>query len=56
MSEKPFASYAYLGGKAEALEVLADGVYALIAEGDPERRRDRGRGPPRVLRARAAAP
>jgi hypothetical protein len=29
MSEKPFASSAYLGGKAEALEVLADGVYAL---------------------------
>ncbi len=32
---KPFASAADLGEKRETLEVLADGVYALTAEGDP---------------------
>jgi glyoxylase-like metal-dependent hydrolase (beta-lactamase superfamily II) len=32
---KPFASSADVGVKAETLEVLADGVYALTAEGDP---------------------
>jgi glyoxylase-like metal-dependent hydrolase (beta-lactamase superfamily II) len=32
---KPFASSADLEEKAETLEVLADGVYALTAEGDP---------------------
>lgn len=32
---KPFASSADLGEKTETLEVLADGVYALTAEGDP---------------------
>jgi len=32
---KPFASSADLTTKAETLEVLADGVYALTAEGDP---------------------
>lgn len=32
---KPFASSADLGAKQEKLEVLADGVYALTAEGDP---------------------
>lgn len=32
---KPFASSADLGEKARTLEVLADGVYALTAEGDP---------------------
>jgi glyoxylase-like metal-dependent hydrolase (beta-lactamase superfamily II) len=32
---KPFASSADLGEKTESLEVLADGVYALTAEGDP---------------------
>ena len=32
---KPFASSADLGGKAETLEVVAEGVYALTAEGDP---------------------
>lgn len=32
---KPFASSADLTEKAETLEVLADGVYALTAEGDP---------------------
>src|SRR3569833_2379349 len=32
---KPFASSADLADKAETLEVLADGVYALTAEGDP---------------------
>lgn len=32
---KPFASSADLAAKAETLEVLADGVYALTAEGDP---------------------
>ncbi|TDO30991.1 glyoxylase-like metal-dependent hydrolase (beta-lactamase superfamily II) [Kribbella sp. VKM Ac-2527] len=32
---KPFASSADLGDKAETLEVLVDGVYALTAEGDP---------------------
>jgi glyoxylase-like metal-dependent hydrolase (beta-lactamase superfamily II) len=32
---KPFASSADLGEKQESLEVLADGVYALTAEGDP---------------------
>lgn len=35
MSKKPFASSADLGDKKETLEVLADGVYALTAEGDP---------------------
>lgn len=35
MSTKPFASSADLGEKTESLEVLADGVYALTAEGDP---------------------
>ena len=32
---KPFASSADLGEKRETLEILADGVYALTAEGDP---------------------
>lgn len=32
---KAFASSADLGEKVETLEVLADGVYALTAEGDP---------------------
>src|SRR5215207_1966517 len=32
---KPFASSADLADKAETLEVLGDGVYALTAEGDP---------------------
>lgn len=32
---KPFASSADLGAKRERLEVVADGVYALTAEGDP---------------------
>lgn len=32
---KPFASSADLADKPETLEVLADGVYALTAEGDP---------------------
>jgi len=32
---KPFASSADLDAKAETLEVLGDGVYALTAEGDP---------------------
>ncbi|MEW9549474.1 MBL fold metallo-hydrolase [Nonomuraea sp. NPDC050783] len=32
---KPFASSADLGAKRQTLEVLADGVYALTAEGDP---------------------
>ncbi|GGJ79240.1 MBL fold metallo-hydrolase [Pilimelia anulata] len=32
---KPFASSADLDAKTETLEVLADGVYALTAEGDP---------------------
>ncbi|MGC5019188.1 MBL fold metallo-hydrolase [Micromonospora sp. DT47] len=32
---KPFASSADVQEKAETLEVLADGVYALTAEGDP---------------------
>lgn len=32
---KPFASSADLAEKREKLEVLADGVYALTAEGDP---------------------
>ena len=32
---KPFASSADLGEKTETLEVLAEGVYALTAEGDP---------------------
>lgn len=35
MATKPFASAADLGGKVQTLEVLADGVYALTAEGDP---------------------
>ncbi len=32
---KPFASSADLADKTETLEVLAPGVYALTAEGDP---------------------
>lgn len=32
---KPFASSADLGAKTESLEILADGVYALTADGDP---------------------
>ncbi|TDD69965.1 MBL fold metallo-hydrolase [Actinomadura rubrisoli] len=32
---RPFASSADLDDKAQTLEVLADGVYALTAEGDP---------------------
>lgn len=32
---KPFASAADLGVKEQTLEILADGVYALTAEGDP---------------------
>ena len=35
MTSKPFASSADLAEKAETLEVLAEGVYALTAEGDP---------------------
>jgi glyoxylase-like metal-dependent hydrolase (beta-lactamase superfamily II) len=35
MSSKPFASSADLAAKEQTLEVLADGVYALTAEGDP---------------------
>jgi hypothetical protein len=35
MAVKPFASSADLVEKTETLEVLADGVYALTAEGDP---------------------
>ena len=35
MSPKPFASSADLAVKEQTLEVLADGVYALTAEGDP---------------------
>src|SRR5437763_7002845 len=36
MAAKPFASSADLGVKEQTLEVLADGVYALTAEGDPD--------------------
>ncbi len=35
MATKSFASSADLGEKQETLEVLAEGVYALTAEGDP---------------------
>ena len=35
MAKKPFASSADLGEKTETLEILADGIYALTAEGDP---------------------
>ncbi|MDT0305019.1 MBL fold metallo-hydrolase [Streptomonospora wellingtoniae] len=35
MAAKPFASSADLGEKEQTLEVLADGVYALTAQGDP---------------------
>lgn len=35
MATKPFASSADLTEKQQALEILADGVYALTAEGDP---------------------
>ncbi|MGY4098761.1 MBL fold metallo-hydrolase [Nocardia sp. R16R-3T] len=35
MTTKSFASSADLGEKEQTLEVLADGVYALTAEGDP---------------------
>ncbi|GAB3212807.1 MBL fold metallo-hydrolase [Marinactinospora thermotolerans] len=35
MAKKPFASSADLDEKKQTLEVLADGVYALTAEGDP---------------------
>jgi glyoxylase-like metal-dependent hydrolase (beta-lactamase superfamily II) len=35
MAVKPFASSGDLAAKQQTLEVLADGVYALTAEGDP---------------------
>src|SRR5689334_13776376 len=35
MATKPFASSADLDTKEQTLEILADGVYALTAEGDP---------------------
>src|SRR6187431_2326997 len=35
MARKPFASSADLAAKEQTLEVLADGLYALTAEGDP---------------------
>ncbi len=35
MATKPFASSSDLSAKEQSLEVLADGVYALTAEGDP---------------------
>ena len=35
MSDKAFASSADLAAKEQTLELLADGVYALTAEGDP---------------------
>ncbi|WP_406277539.1 MBL fold metallo-hydrolase [Embleya sp. NBC_00896] len=35
MTAKPFASSADLGEKQRTLEVLAEGVYALTADGDP---------------------
>ncbi|GAA2817117.1 MBL fold metallo-hydrolase [Kribbella solani] len=35
MATKPFASAADLAAKVETLEILADGVYALTSEGDP---------------------
>jgi glyoxylase-like metal-dependent hydrolase (beta-lactamase superfamily II) len=35
MAGKPFASSADVADKTETLEILADGVYALTAEGDP---------------------
>jgi glyoxylase-like metal-dependent hydrolase (beta-lactamase superfamily II) len=35
MATKPFASSTDLAAKEQTLEVLADGVYALTAEGDP---------------------
>lgn len=35
MAAKPFASSADLGEKQQSFEVLAEGVYALTAEGDP---------------------
>lgn len=35
MSKKPFASSGDTAAKEQTLEVLADGVYALTAEGDP---------------------
>src|SRR3954467_12446034 len=35
MAQKPFASSADLAEKVQTLEVLADGVYALTADGDP---------------------
>ena len=35
MAPKPFASSADLAAKEQTLEVLADGVYALTAQGDP---------------------
>jgi glyoxylase-like metal-dependent hydrolase (beta-lactamase superfamily II) len=35
MAPKPFASSADTAAKEQTLEVLADGVYALTAEGDP---------------------
>jgi glyoxylase-like metal-dependent hydrolase (beta-lactamase superfamily II) len=35
MASRPFASSADLGVKQQTLEVLADGVYALTADGDP---------------------
>ena len=50
MAAKPFASSADLAAKEQTLEVLADGVYALTAEGDPNVGAVEGRGLPRLLR------
>jgi hypothetical protein len=35
MADNAFASSADLAAKEQTLELLADGVYALTAEGDP---------------------
>ena len=35
MGSKPFASSADLDAKTETLDVVADGVWALTAQGDP---------------------
>jgi hypothetical protein len=47
---KPFASSAELADKTETLEILADGVYALTAEGDPNVGAVEGRGLPGRVR------
>ena len=48
---KPFASSADIAEKTDTLDIIADGVYALTAEGAPQCRCHRRRGFRRRLRS-----